>query len=255
MIVAAAEPKPSSSEDPIDDVLKAAREIRHTDFLVGRGTRKADGGVKITEYRVSPNLGDAFVTAYEDFEPFDSAAQQFLCAPFLPIAIEVGDASYVDDTSKQSSKMTEYLGDFFISSLLVVGLESSMGLCWMTLYRRRQPSNPFTAQDAELASYRVRAALYEWQLKTSSDVIAPPVASRYKLLPLGRRCLDVAVRRMRGMPRGRIASDLGMTENAVDGHIRRLHQLKLSSQALMEQFFGELPPPRPLPPDDPEAIR
>jgi hypothetical protein len=242
-----------SSSDPLDAVLKAAAAIPHTDYIVGRGTRKPDGGVDIIEYRVSPGLGEKFVVGYPAVEPFDSAAQQFLCAPFLPISIEVGDACYVDDTSKQSARMNEYLQGFSVDSLLLVGLESSRGLCWMTLYRRHQPSRPFTAEEAEMASYRVRAALFEWQIDTHSPLLLPPPPERYKLLPVGRRCLDVAMRRMRGVPRKRIASELGMTVDAVDAHTKRLTELKLSNQKLMDQLFGKLPPPRPLPPNDPDA--
>ncbi|MDY0748756.1 hypothetical protein SNE35_29930 [Paucibacter sp. R3-3] len=245
--------QPSQSGRSIEDVLQAAREIPHTDYIVGRGTRKPDGGIHIVEYHVSRGLGERFVKAYPEYEAFDSAAQQFLCAPFLSITIEVGVTCYVDDTSKQSAKMNDYLRLFDVDSLLLVGLESSMGLCWMTLYRRLQPKEPFTAEQAELASYRVRAALFEWQLRTKSPIERPPPPERYKLLPLGRRCLDVAVRRMRGIPRKRIATELGMTEDGVDAQTRRLKELKLSNQKLMEQFFGELPPPRPLPPNDPEA--
>jgi DNA-binding CsgD family transcriptional regulator len=235
---------------PIAAVLQAASAIPHTDYVIGRGIRKDDGGIRITEHHVSPGLGDAFVEGYAEVEPFDSAAQQFLCMPFIPIAIEVGKVVYTDDASKQSGKMADYLRGFNIDSLLIVGLESRMGLCWMTLYRRRKPSNPFTAEDAELASYRIRAALFDWQLVTKSPVLERPALDRYKLLPLGRRALDVAVRRVRGMTRAEIAVELGITDAAVDEHLKRLKKLKLDKKTLADRFLGKLISPRPLAKDE-----
>jgi hypothetical protein len=244
--------EPAQPVDTLQALLKAARSIPHTDFLIGRGERKADGGVRITEHIVSPGLGEKFVRNYADVEAFDSAAQQFLCIPFLSIAIQVGKAVYVDDTSKQSAHMNQYLRDFQIDGLLVVGLESSRGLCWMTLYRRHD-FRPFTAVDAEMASYRVRAALFEWQLATATTELLPPPLERYQLLSMGRRRLDVAMRRLRGMSPSEIAVDLGMKVAAVGAHIKALKKAYGTIDELAKRLYGELPPARPLPKDDPEA--
>lgn len=243
-----------ASKRALAKVLAAASDIPHTDYIVGRGRRKADGGIQIEEHHVSAGLGEAFVRSYAEYEQYDSAAQQFLCAPFIPISIEVGETMYVDDQSQQSGEMASYLQGFDVDSLLVVGLESSRGICWMTLYRRRQKGRPFSPEEAELASYRVRAALFEWQIDTGCPVVRPPDPKRYRLLPLGRRGLDVAMRRVRGLLRKQIAAELGVELSTVDEHCKRLKELGLTKQAILGQMLGEIAPARP-PKDEDQGLR
>lgn len=222
-------------------VVASTKGIQHDQYIIGRGSRKEDGGVLIEMAYHSPEFGP-FVEHYPRVERYDSVAQQFLCAPFLPIAIRVG-------ASALSPEMNDYLRDRGISSLLLVGLESSRGLCWMTLYRCTEGAEEFSAQECELASYRVRAALFEWQMDAGGPILIPPNAAKYQLLPLGRRCLDFAVRWMRGIPGSEIRKELDMTEAAIDEHVKTLKKHQLTKAKLLEKFFGQLPPGRP-----PEAV-
>ena len=237
--------KPPAVDKALQKVLDAASAIPHNDYIVGRGTRKANGGVQITAYHVSPGLGDKFVAQYAAVEQYDSAAQQFLCAPFLPITIKVGVSQYVDDDSKDSHEMNSYLQGFYIKSLLLVGLESSRGLCWMTLYRLRELDHPFTAEEAELASYRIRAALFEWQMETGTPVSQSPDPDRYRLLPLGRRALDVAMRRIRGLSNKVISRQLQIESATVAEHLQTLKKRDLSIEVLLDRMLGPVPPARP----------
>jgi len=138
--------------------------------------------------------------------------------------------------SGERASIGTYLRDAGVHDLMVVGLESSQGLAWVTFYRRdkKVPEKvagdatygPFTTEQAEAAKYVVPAILFAWQRKHAGRVAT---RQKRKLVPLTVRQLQVAVMHVRGMPNKEVASRTGMTENTIGKMVAECKQ-KLGCQ-------------------------
>ena len=212
----------------------------------GVGERARDGTIKITDAFVS-GLPEAFVQEYAAIADDDVAAQLFSCQSMS--VLSVSSAKYPDlSTNKTGSEVGAYLRRHGVKHLLLAGLDSTFGLSWLTLYRMAAPDGaekpPFDPYEAELASYVIRAALFEWQLGTLKTRL-PGEPNRYQMVELSPRLLDVALRKARGLTLKEIALELGVEVSTVASAWTQIKLVLGSRPRLMDRFLGPLPPPRP----------
>lgn len=184
--------------------------------LVGSGMRKDNGAVQIRTIALLHGLAPGFVDDYAEIADVDTVGRLFAERPTLVQTVCVED--YRKQRGPQAA-MAAYLGRFHIRHLMLAGLESRLGLAWVTLYRRHLDER-YTADDVEWARYEVPAALYRWQCRSHAPTATALPTRQPPSLPLSPRELQVLLLHTRGEPTKWIADTLGLSLHYVRGLIR-----------------------------------
>jgi hypothetical protein len=118
--------------------------------------------------------GPAFMTQYNAYQSReDVIGRLFVHLPKVVQVVDVKKAS----SNRSTYELWKYLEKAGVAHLLLVGIYSSFGYAWTTLYRRNA-DNPFRLHQVEYASRSIPDALYRWQLLVAGlsdgqDVLLP----------------------------------------------------------------------------------
>lgn len=231
---------------------KVKKLILFDAIIVGVGHRNDFGEVVVDGY-YSEGLEREFIDNYGQVAPYDAAAQLFMSNTTSVFAITTRE-DYFQDPSSDAAKVGKYLLGRKIAHLLLSGIDSSRGLAWVTLYRTDVPPTDevkepeqrpkFMPMECELASYVIRAGLYEWQMACNFEQRRMPDAKRYALIPLSPAELDVAVRAARGYSIKQIYKELDVGESTVKKHLTAMTDQGLNPSNIAKRLMGDLPPAR-----------
>jgi hypothetical protein len=232
--------------------MSAVAKIPYDAFILGRGQRSEDGSIHIEHYEVggnAPKINASFVEKYKPLASDDLASQAFLSRATSVLRISVKDV-YGNLGRKTGKKLGELLDSVGIEHLLMIGIESSYGLSWITLYRTNDSKlGAFLADECERALFTVRASLYEWQ-RSFGHTPGPVWEDRFNLVQLSPAVFETALWSARGYANKEIMKHLGLQEFTVADQIKTAaaHFKALGSrnfrQSLLERMLGPMPPRR-----------
>lgn len=220
----------------LDEVVNGLGEqIRFDALVVGSGVREEDGSVTISEILGCHGVSPAFIEGYPAIAHEDVVGQLFAAYPRVVQVISVEDyrtlgkaegkgaAAACEESipgARGRKRIADYLDSNGIKHLMLAGLDSSLGLAWITFYRKDH-GQPFTALDAEWARYLVPAILYKWQRRTR-EPSPNNVELTTRLLPLTAREMQVAILDLEGIRTKAIADRLQLSESYVQTVIKHI---------------------------------
>ncbi|MEY8877268.1 MAG: hypothetical protein AB9M60_12215 [Leptothrix sp. (in: b-proteobacteria)] len=233
-----------------DLVRRVRQAIPFQAHILGLGQRDARGGFEPLRCSCT-GMPQRFLHDYAQVAREDVAAHLFCSNPTSVLAIDVAQTYPRLPSRASGARMGRYLRSHHVSQILLAGVESSHGIAWMTLYRLAtepdQPPPPFSADEAEAASYIVRAGLYEWQARIGLPRRQPVAPERFEVIRLTPKVLDVALRLARGYAEKEIAKELGRQAGTVRNQVVEVYKVFDSSKAIAERLNGPLPGPKAAP--------
>lgn len=182
-------------------------------FVLGSGVYHHGLGLE-TKYVGCFNLPPKFVTEYiVKHRSHDAVAA--IISTATPGAIAYCPCDYRQERSpKEVKAIGEYLRNYGVLAFMVVGIRTSAGFSWMTIYRcrerraawhdpiggapgveeeealsRAEEARRFTAADRERAAFHLRAKLFDWQQKNNQPPARVATDDRPLLRALLRQTL------------------------------------------------------------------
>lgn len=215
--------------------------INHDAYILGRGTRADDGTMKFESCEISDphELGvtEEFVERYKKVAKYDVASGMFLSRAFNVLRISV--SMYEKLTPEQGGHHGRLVAKVLsgpegpqIRHILLVGVESTYGRAWVTLYRITD-QNAFSVADCERGAFILRGAIFEWQSHFSQT--QPEFCTgRYEFVKMRPGALEVAIWRARGCTHESIIKGLRLSPSGVRSRITQ------AVEALGEDFESKL---------------
>jgi hypothetical protein len=240
---------PDDARNELINLLQVAG-LQFDYYVLSRGERSETGVIiPVAPYTTVPRPD--FLEEYENIVDDDMAARQFSMNPFMPIRIS--QSEYAESRATGQS-IGVFLAESRIAHLLLIGIESSYGLAWITLYRR-PGKDAFTDIDAEIARYVGQSGVYQWQRRMLPNKPPNPTPmQRYRMLDLRPRLLEYLFWKGRGYSHEDMHNSSFLMYSTLKDLQKELRDelarpgsiiTGLNPKLLMELYLGKLPSWRP----------